>query len=138
MEDRGDTGARGVVLYLEDQPANVRLIERVLERRAGVELVAKRSGLEGIAAASRRHPDLILLDLHLPDLDGEEVIARLRADEATADVPVVVLSADAREERMQAALAAGAARFLTKPLDLTDVLATVDEYVGRRESPSPR
>lgn len=122
-------GRRRTVLYIEDQPANVRLLERLFERRPDLDLVTCRFAMSGIEVAVRQAPDLILLDLHLPDLDGEAVLAQLRGRAETAGIPVVVLSADARSERIDGVLAAGAARFLTKPLDLMEVLDAIDACV---------
>jgi CheY-like chemotaxis protein len=119
------------VLYIEDQPANVRLIQRLLDRRPDVELVTSSLGVPGVDTALRLLPDLILLDLHLPDIAGEEVLARLRSRSETADIPVVVLSADARAERIEGALAAGGVEFLTKPLDLAKVLSVIDHLIER-------
>lgn len=127
-----DTGSadRRLVLYIEDQPANVRLIQRLLERRPDLELLTAGSAVAGIDQARRLPPDVVLLDLHLPDLPGEEVLDQLRAHPSTAGIPVVVLSADAQSERIEHALARGAAEFLTKPLDLAVVLETIDRHLG--------
>jgi CheY-like chemotaxis protein len=83
-----------------------------------------------------RSPDLVLLDMHLPDMDGMEVLTRLRSDPHTADVPVVVVSADALQDQIEAALHAGAQRYLTKPVDVREVLSIVDELLSAREARS--
>jgi CheY-like chemotaxis protein len=88
------TGPEHTILYVEDNPSNLRLVERVLARRGGVRLLTAEEG-EIVQELVRQHrPDLILLDLHLPGIDGEEVLRRLRADPRTADLPVVMVSAD--------------------------------------------
>ena len=121
-----DHGARGTVLYIEDNPSNLRLVRRVLQRRPGVTLASAMEGLEGLELASTLTPDLILLDLDLPDVDGEEVLRRLRADQHTSGIPVVVITADATAGRRTRLLAEGARGYLTKPLDIAAFLATLD------------
>lgn len=127
----GCSTASGTVLYIEDNPANVRLAERILSRLSGVRLVAAGTGESGLMQARTMKPDLILLDLHLPDGPGEDVLVRLRADAATRTIPIVVLSADAMPAQRDALLAAGAAGFLTKPLDLPEFLGVVDRCLLR-------
>jgi CheY-like chemotaxis protein len=80
--------------------------------------------------ARQMKPRLILLDLHLPDVEGEQVLSRLRDDPATIDIPVVVLSADATRDRVAQLLSTGAADYLTKPFDLDHLLSVIDRHVG--------
>jgi CheY-like chemotaxis protein len=122
--------ASGTILYVEDNPANVRLMERVLARRDGARLLTAGSGALGIEIARDRRPDLIFLDLHLPDMPGEDVLRRLWADESTRQIPIAVLSADAMPSQAQRMLSAGAIAYLTKPLDIARVLQLVDERLG--------
>jgi PAS domain S-box-containing protein len=120
--------AAGTVLYIEDNSSNVRLVERVLgQRRPGITLLTANDGETGIAMALRQNPGLIFLDLHLPDTPGEEVLRRLWADPSTRHIPVAVLSADATSNQSRRLLAAGATAYLTKPLDVTRLLALLDE-----------
>jgi PAS domain S-box-containing protein len=120
------TSPWGTILYIEDNSANVRLLERLLSRRAAVRLITAASGEEGIVRAGREQPDLILLDLHLPDLPGEEVLRRLWSDPATRGLPVAVLSADATPSQRHRLLAAGAVAYLTKPIDIAQLLELID------------
>ncbi len=83
------------VLYVEDVASNVKLVEQILRRRPNITLVSTSRGHNALGLAKEHRPDLVLLDLHLPDIPGEEVLARLRADEETDAIPVIVLSADA-------------------------------------------
>ena len=122
-------GAR-TLLYIEDNVANVRLLERILERRPGTRLLTAGQGRLGLDLARQHRPDLILLDLHLPDLDGAEALARLRADPATREIPVVILSADATPGSAEQLLAAGASHYLTKPIDVRELLEVVDRTFG--------
>jgi CheY-like chemotaxis protein len=118
------------VLYVEDNLSNLRLIEHVLSHRSGTRLLAAIQGRLGLDLAREHHPDLILLDLHLPDLPGADVLRALRADVATRDIPVVVLSADATPGQIERLLAAGARAYLTKPVDVKQLLALMDDIVG--------
>ncbi len=113
-----------VVLYVEDHPANVRLVERAIAA-PGVTVRTAPTGMQGLALARALAPAVVLLDLNLPDVGGADVFARLRADPATRDVPVVVVSSDATPATAARLLAAGAAAFLTKPLDVRELRAVV-------------
>ena len=118
---------RGVVLYVEDNRSNVRLMERVLERRPGVRLLHAADGRLGLECARSARPDLIFLDLHLSDMTGEEVLHRLWEDASLRSIPVVILSADATPEQSRRLRASGAADYLTKPLEIREVLRLIDE-----------
>ena len=92
----------------------------------------------GLDLTREHHPDLVLLDLHLPDMPGQEVLRRLRADPKTASIPVVVLSADARPSLITQLLDQGARAFLTKPLDVKELLALLDTIVAEQQQATPR
>ena len=124
------------VVYVEDNLSNLRLVERVVAlRRPGVTLLSAQGGRDGIDLCRRHLPDLVLLDQHLPDMRGDEVLRVLRADSRTRDIPVVMLSADASPGQIRRLLAAGALAYLTKPLEIPRLLALLDEIVPRSESP---
>ena len=118
------------VLYIEDDPVNFTLVERILEFRPALTLMHARSGQSGVDLAQAHRPRLILLDLNLPDMHGSEVLRLLQHDPATAQVPVVVLSADATPSQIERLLTAGARNYLTKPFDIDPFLAVVDEMVA--------
>jgi signal transduction histidine kinase/CheY-like chemotaxis protein len=122
--------ARETVLYVEDNVSNLRLIERVVQVRGDVEVVAAMQGRLGLELAREHRPALVLLDLHLPDMPGEEVLRRLREDPATASTPVVIVSADATPGHVQRLLTAGASAYVTKPVDVRDLLAVLDDLLG--------
>jgi len=124
------TGRSGTVLYIEDNLSNFRLIERALERLGEVRLLPAMLGRLGLELAREHRPDVILLDLHLPDIAGEEVLARLVAEPATRRIPVVVLSADASSSQADRLLASGARAYLTKPIDVLAFLDLVGELLG--------
>jgi CheY-like chemotaxis protein/anti-sigma regulatory factor (Ser/Thr protein kinase) len=125
-------GATGTILYIEDNLANLRLIERVLARRPGITLLSAMQGRLGLALAREHRPGLVLLDLQLPDVPGHEVLRHLRGDPRTRHIPVVVLSADATPGQTERILAAGARAYLTKPLDVKALLGMLDEALGRK------
>ena len=122
-------GAERRLLYVEDTIANVNLIEEILRRRPSIELIPAMQGRLGLELAKEHRPDLILLDLHLPDVSGEDVLAELRRDDATCRIPVVVLSADAKRDRVPL-LAAGASAFLTKPIGVRRLLEVFDRFLA--------
>jgi len=118
------------LLYIEDTAANLRLVQEILRARPSVRLLPAGMGTLGLELAAEHRPDLILLDLHLPDLDGEQVLERLRSDDRTRDIPVVILSADATDHTSQRLVESGAKTYLTKPIGVRDLLAVVDRYLA--------
>jgi PAS domain S-box-containing protein len=124
-----------VILQIDDNASNVRLVERIVSRRPGTELLSAAQGKLGLELARLHRPGLILLDLHLPDMAGDEVLRQLRAHRETRDVPVVVLSADAEGGRHERLMAAGAFGYLDKPLDVGDFLAIVDRLAAPGTTP---
>ena len=118
------------LLHIEDNLVGQRLVERILRRLPGLDILSASQGLVGVDFARRYAPDLILLDLHLPDIRGEEVLRRLRADPTTRGIPVVVVSADTTRDVADRMLQDGVRAFLTKPID-ADVLLTVVDEVTR-------
>ncbi len=118
------------VLYVEDNIGNVRLMERLMIHRPAVRLITSLAGNLGVELAQQYRPDLILLDVHMPDLSGFEVLELLNKDGRTASIPVVMLSADASHEQIQRFRDAGARDYLTKPLDLQHFLTQLDLYLG--------
>jgi signal transduction histidine kinase/CheY-like chemotaxis protein len=120
------------VLYIEDNLSNLQLVERVLSRRPGVRLISAMRPQLGLELAAEHDPDLILLDLHLPDMPGQEVLRRLQAEPRTANVPVVVLSADARPTLIKELLSQGIRAFLTKPLDVKELLELLNTIATER------
>jgi len=121
----------GLVLYIEDNASNVRLVESILGRRPGVQLAVATDGAIGVRLAQQARPDLVLLDMHLPGEDGESVLAELRSDHRTADLPVVVVSADASPDRIARLREAGVGDYLTKPIDVARFLEVLDRALGR-------
>jgi PAS domain S-box-containing protein len=115
------------VLYIEDNLSNLTLVERILAASPGIQLVPAMQGSLGLELAREYRPDLILLDLNLPDMTGAEVLRRLQTDRATRGRPVVVISADATPASVEGMLAAGARDYLTKPLDVRHFQRMLDQ-----------
>jgi CheY-like chemotaxis protein len=124
--------AQHTVLYIEDNAVNRLLVERVFEHRSNIDIIVATRGLLGLEMARDHQPAIVLLDIHLPDVNGDKVLTRLRDDPLTRDIPVVVLSADASDRQMQRLLNLGAAAYLTKPLDVHKLLETVDGMISEQ------
>jgi PAS domain S-box-containing protein len=135
LGDSGDelyAGRR--VLYIEDNDTNVELMRGMLANRPQIELTVAVNGRDGLAAAKARPPHLILLDIGLPDIDGLQVLQLIRDEPRLSQVPVIVVSADASQSRIDAALTGGASEFLAKPLDLHALLHAVDLQLETRHT----
>ena len=120
-----------LVLQVEDDPSNASLVSLVLARRPEIRLLSAEDAHLGLELARQHRPDLILLDLHLPDLPGDEMLYRVKAIPELADTKVVVVSADATPERIRRMLDQGVDGYLTKPVDVTTLLQLVDDQLAR-------
>lgn len=120
----------GLVLYIDDNEDNIRLVERVVKRTPGIELRAATTGRDGIKAAAEDQPSLILLDNRLPDADGEQVLRELASMPATAAIPVVMVSGDANPELIDDLRAAGAVDYLVKPFDIHQLISVIARHIG--------
>jgi signal transduction histidine kinase/DNA-binding NarL/FixJ family response regulator len=128
-----DSPARTIV-YIEDNLSNLKLIQAIFNLRAGIKLFTAMQGGLGIDLVREHSPDLVLLDLNLPDLTGQEVLARLRRDPTTSAVPVLMLTADATPGQKERLLAAGANGYLSKPINIPAFLKAVDEMLAKNAS----
>jgi len=126
LPDGECTGNAGTVLYIEDNPANQELVRQLMRRRPGVRLLCAALGGDGLDVARAEVPDLILLDLQLPDMDGLEVARRLRADGDTRSIPIVAVSAHCAPGDVERGLAEGLDGYLTKPVRLQELLGEID------------
>jgi PAS domain S-box-containing protein len=115
-----------LVHYVEDNAINIEVMRGVLALRGQIVLECSALGLDGVAGIRHRRPDLILLDMQLPDVSGLELLRHLKGDDLLAGIPVIVVSADASPPLMEQALTLGAAHYVTKPLDVTQFLKLVD------------
>lgn len=114
------------VLYVEDNLANIDLVEQILARRSDLKLYCANNGAQGIVMALENFPDVILMDIHLPDMSGLEVLKILRQDANTRHIPVIAVSANAMPTDLVDGLAAGFFRYLTKPFQIDYFLKTLD------------
>jgi CheY-like chemotaxis protein/anti-sigma regulatory factor (Ser/Thr protein kinase) len=117
------------LLYMEDNVVNIKLLELVLERRTAIAVEATMLGRLGIELARHHPPDVIVLDLGLPDLTGARVLEDLKSDPRTERIPVIILTGDTSADQGPRLLALGASRFLTHPLDAASFLAALDEVL---------
>lgn len=115
------------ILYIEDNFSNVTLVDQMLAERPALELMTAMQGRVGLELARQHSPDLILLDLHLPDMPGWQVLAQLKSDHLTREIPVIVISADATAPQIKRLLSSGARAYLTKPFDIPEFFRVVDE-----------
>ena len=123
-----------LVHYVEDNETNVEVMRGILAQRPQIALQVSALGLDALSAIRQQPPDLILLDMNLPDVDGLELLRELQRDADCAAIPVVVVSADATPARIEEALAAGARRYMTKPLNLGSFLGMLDELLDGLDS----
>ena len=119
-------GRRGRLLYIEDNPVNALIVRELVALRPELTLDVAADGLTGVALALQQQPELILVDMQLPDIDGLAVLRRLREDPRTAAVPCIALSANAMPQDIEAALQAGFADYWTKPLDMKAFMSAID------------
>jgi DNA-binding response OmpR family regulator len=123
------TADRRVVLVADDDEDILSLVNTVLER-AGYEVVATRDGAEALAAAMQRRPDLVVLDVAMPEVDGLEVLRRLRAHASTTDVPVLLLSARVQEDDVKRGFDTGANAYVQKPFSPREFRDRVNELLA--------
>lgn len=132
----GASGSPLTVLYVEDDESNAALVRLVLARRPQVRLVSAVDARLGMELARQHRPQLLLLDLHLPDLSGDELLGRIKAMPELADTKVVVVSADATHDRIRRVLDQGVEGYLTKPIDVEALLHVIDDQLVRRSAPA--
>ncbi|MDB5810718.1 MAG: sensor hybrid histidine kinase [Betaproteobacteria bacterium] len=128
------------LLYVEDNPANLQLVEQIIGRRPDMRLLSARTGPLGIALARSARPDVILMDINLPGMSGIKAMQTLHADTATAHIPVVALSANAIPRDIERGIEAGFFRYLTKPIKVAEFMETLDvalEFAAQKASPAP-
>jgi protein-histidine pros-kinase len=118
------------ILYIEDNSSNMKLMEMILAEWSGVSMMPAVQGQVGLEIAQNHRPDLILLDLHLPDMPGEQVLRLLKSDDDTAKIPVIVVSADATNNQIRRLMAAGADDYVTKPIDLRQFTMVVERLLN--------
>ncbi len=126
------------LLYVEDNPANLMLVEDLIARRSDIRLLSARDGISGIAMAKASQPDIILMDINLPGISGIKAVQILCADPLTAHIPVVALSANAIPRDIEKGMEAGFFRYLTKPIRINEFMDTLDLALKFSKTKSPR
>jgi CheY-like chemotaxis protein len=127
VEEGASHMARGHVLYIEDNPSNIRLVAKMLSRRGGIELTTATDGATGIEVARGKAPDLVLMDMNLPDMHGEELLGLIKEDPDLSKIPVVVISGDATPSLIKSMIARGARGYLTKPFNVGQLNQVLDD-----------
>jgi CheY-like chemotaxis protein len=118
-------------LYIEDISANVSLMEQILDQyKPGIKLISAPNALDGIEIAQAQNPELILMDIHLPGMDGIEAFKKLRAMDKTKNIPIIALTADAMNEDVKKALDMGFSDYITKPIDAPKLLIAIDKFLA--------
>ncbi|OGT57163.1 MAG: hypothetical protein A3E01_13960 [Gammaproteobacteria bacterium RIFCSPHIGHO2_12_FULL_63_22] len=133
IADQASPGGQPVILVVDDQQANVRMVGALLAR-AGYQVLPALSGAEGLELARDKTPDVVLLDMKMPGMDGFEVLRQMRLDDATSDLPVIFLTADNDRENLIRAFAAGAIDYITKPFVAEELLARVHTHIDLKRS----
>ena len=119
-----------VILIVEDNEKNLKLVRDVL-RFKGYQTLEATNATDGLRLAAEENPDLILMDIQLPDIDGITALGRLRADPKTRDTPVLAVSASVMPDEQQAIVASGFNAYITKPINVKSFVETVEKYVGK-------
>ena len=123
-------GITGKILYVEDNPANLKLMVKIIGKLKGTILISAHDGETGLRLAKEHRPDMIILDLHLPGIDGFETLKRLQKAEETADTPVIALTANAMPRNVKRGMKAGFKRYLTKPMNADEILDAIRDILG--------
>jgi CheY-like chemotaxis protein len=122
------------ILVVDDEPTLVRLMEFILAKQ-GHDMLAATNGEEALEMIRSEKPDLVVLDIMMPRIDGYEVARIMRADEVMCDIPIIMLSAKAQDHDIQKGLAVGVDEYITKPFAPEQLVAVVNEYLARRADP---
>ncbi len=126
------------VLYIDDNPANLLLLQRIIAERPKIRFLSTSLGREGVALPQEHVPDLILLDLHLPDMHGDQVLSCLRHHPRTAKIPVVMISADAIGGEIDRLMELGACAYINKPFEVIHFLDILEDALAGVCAPRPR
>ena len=133
-------GARlHTLLYVEDNPANLKLVEQIISRHPDIRLLTAVNGNSGIEVARVSQPEVILMDINLPDINGFEALKILRSDPAMAHIPVIAISANAMPLDIERGLKAGFFRYITKPIKVDEFMEALDvalEFAGKKSDKS--
>ena len=136
MPELPDGAPARTVLYVEDNPANLELVEQLIARRRDLRLLSASDGDVGLEYARAYLPEVILMDINLPGISGIEAMQALRADPATARIPIIALSANAVPRDIEKALKAGFSGYLTKPINVARFMTVLDDALESERAAS--
>ena len=139
MPTTPDLGSIHTLLYVEDNSANLKLVERIVARRPDIRLLTAVNGDSGIESARVSQPDVILMDINLPDINGFEALKILRSDASTAHIPVIAVSANAMQLDIERGQKAGFFRYITKPIKVNEFMQALNvalEFAGQKAGQS--
>lgn len=131
-----DEARRRTLLYVEDNPANLMLVEQIVRRHPSLTLISAPDAYRGLELARTLLPDIILMDINLPGLNGFEALERLLQDPATARIPVLAVSANALPQDVERGLKAGFFRYVTKPIHVAEFMEAVHVALAFAEDPA--
>lgn len=134
----GNAPSVHTLLYVEDNPANLNLVEQLIARRADMRLLTAVTGARGVEVARTSLPEVIVMDIHLPDINGIAALELLREDPKTAHIPVIALSANAMPRDIEKGIRAGFFRYLTKPIKLAEFMEALGAALKQTETGPPR
>ena len=129
-QNNRDSKSHYVILYVEDNPANLRLMQQIIRLREDLELIHAESGQLALDMVGNVCPDLILMDINLPDIDGFSALSMLKQKESTQDIPVIAVTANAMPEDVARGKAAGFLDYITKPVELDRLFASIDKALN--------
>lgn len=121
-----------LILCVEDNPQNMRLIRKML-KSGGYDMLEAPDGVNGLKLAEQQRPDLILMDINLPDIDGIQVTQRIKANPQLAHIPIIALTANAMHGDREAFIEAGCDGYLAKPISRRELCSTIEEYLRHQE-----
>lgn len=134
--ENGHQDYHGVIMYVEDNLANIRLVQSIFSRMPVIKLITAMQGSIALELAREHLPDLILLDVHLPDMNGADLLSSLKQDEETRDIPVIIISADATNSQVHKFTELGAQKYLTKPIVIKEFVDVINDALAKLKGKS--
>ena len=131
MSPEKSQDARSSILYIEDNPANLRLVEEVIKIKTNYVFLSAIDPREGLTMADKYKPNLILLDINLPGMDGYAVLEELQKNIVLREIPVIAVSADAMVNDLEKGIAAGFSDYIPKPINILKLINTIDTFMNK-------
>ncbi|MBE9526651.1 MAG: response regulator [Proteobacteria bacterium] len=124
-----ETTIKHTILYIEDNPANLKLVNKILSKHSHINLITAHEPDLGFKLASIHQPELILLDINMPGMNGYQVLEKLQADKQLHNIPVIAVTANAMEKDIERGKQAGFSDYMTKPLNIEEFISTINLYI---------